>query len=142
MNRTSLFIALALTFAAGPAFASSASAVPAPQTFVAVADAGATTTATRGAYVAFAQPYSAGTGYGWEVAGVKPAGALTALGGSSIPAGATTSGGHPILGGGRTALLLFRAAAPGRATVTLVLRRPWEKNVKPAQSAVFHVVIR
>lgn len=69
------------------------------------------------------------TGYGWDVlriegAAVRAEGKVEYVGGK-----------HPkgLVGGGGTFRATFRVIAKGKATVTMVCRRPWEKE-DPAET--------
>ncbi len=58
------------------------------------------------------------TGYRWQAQPVE--------GGVLEPAGTQYNPGGQVAGAGGTAWLHFRAARPGRATLRLELRRPWD----------------
>ena len=75
---------------------------------------------------------SAGTGYGWQMAG--PAPAVMSLQ-STDPAGVVTpvQGEAGRAGGGTVTTYAMTAIAQGEAKLRFVLARPWEKGVEPAR---------
>lgn len=102
---------------------------------VVVARIGAETRLRTGQVMAFELYANASTGYGWEV--VED--------GSPVLAPANTSPAppppRPMLGGGGPVRWRYRALQPGAATVRLIYRRAWEKDVAPARTAVFPVLV-
>lgn len=144
MKRSTLTLATALMLALGFGSATFANAEATPKPFVAISDPSVTTTLQKGAYFVVGLPSNAGTGYDWDLVSVEPAGAATPTGKSSMnPNAHPASPGSPqIVGGEVTTLLLFRAGTPGAATLTFALRRSWEKDAKPARTAVFHIIVK
>jgi inhibitor of cysteine peptidase len=79
---------------------------------------------------------SPGTGYGWALA-AEPDRKLL-----EFVAEKMEEPGSGLLGGPETAVWTFRALAAGEADIAMNYVRPWEKEVPPARTHVFHVTIR
>jgi predicted secreted protein len=83
---------------------------------------------------------NASTGYQWQLVEdgspvVTPATPPTSAATSDKPA-------EPVMvGAPSTSRWWFQAAQPGRTTVRLVYRRPWEKDVPPARTADYRVEV-
>ncbi len=78
------------------------------------------------------------TGYGWEVSEVD--GAVLAQEGEAQFQEAPTEG-EQVVGAGGVQTFRF-TASPGETTLTLVYRRPWEKDVDPLETFTVHVTVR
>ena len=89
------------------------------------ADAGRTTTISRGAVLTVTLTHAAGTGYAWRYqfkSGILPVDTRTTT--------ATEAG---IVGGPQTQAFQFRVVAPS-AEVVFSLARPWERDRPPART--------
>lgn len=75
------------------------------------------------------------TGYTWERAG-EGAGVLRQVGEAAFEPESQA------LGAGGVQMLRFRAVAPGRTTLRMAYRRPWEQDVEPERSFAIEVVVR
>ena len=81
-------------------------------------------------------PSNPTTGYKWRLANRLDAGILKCLGSKyNAPTG-------NLVGQGGTETWNFQAVGKGKATITLEYARPWEKDVKPAKTQKFAVVIK
>lgn len=98
-------------------------------------DNGTTLTAMVGQDIVMSLAGNPTTGYSWDVKDIK-GDAVERVGEVKYKADAHPPGMVGV-GGGFTAK--FKAAKPGKATVTLEYRRPWEKNAKAAET--FEVTI-
>lgn len=112
----------------------SADANVAAEASVIIADAVAETHLRQGQLLAIELDSNASTGYGWEIVEdgrpvLEPAPVP-----ASIPPAIP-----PMPGAGGTSRWRFRAIRSGTATVRLVYRRAWEKDVEPARTAVYRV---
>ncbi len=90
----------------------------------------------RGQLLAIELYGNASTGYAWEIleAGspiLEPA---------PVPA-STDPAPPPMPGAGGTSRWRFRAVQSGATTLRLVYRRSWEKEVEPAETATYRVVV-
>jgi len=77
------------------------------------------------------------TGYRWHVGEVVG----RAVGAASEPAYAQDPGRPAAVGAGGTFTFEFRAGEPGKATIKLSYRRPWETGKPPAQSFAVRVEV-
>ena len=100
------------------------------------ADAGAETHLRQGQLLAIELDSNASTGYAWEI--VEDG--SPALEPAPVPA-STAPAVPPMVGAGGTSRWRYRAVQPGAATVRLVYRRAWEKEVEPARTAIYRVVV-
>jgi len=80
------------------------------------------------------------TGYSWRLAQPLDEGILMLVGNEYLQA--TPSGKTPVMGAGGREVWSFRALSPGDAEISLEYVRAWEKESRPAESAVFKVVVR
>lgn len=79
---------------------------------------------------------NASTGYGWEVIDDGSPQLVPA----PVPAKAEVSP-PPMPGAGGTSRWRYRAVQAGTTTLRLVYRRSWEKDVPPASTASYRVVV-
>ena len=88
---------------------------------------------------------NASTGYAWDF---EADGAPVVLRAPPMPRPAPTpegdgdAGQRPMVGSPSVQRWHFVGHQPGEATLRMVYRRPWEKTVAPARTAVFKVVVR
>lgn len=76
------------------------------------------------------------TGYQWQlVASPDPAVAVLVTNAYLPPSG-------NLIGAGGDEKWTFRAVGPGRASITLIYVRPWEKDAEPARRETFTVDVR
>ena len=75
------------------------------------------------------------TGYGWEVAEVDEK-VIQQQGEAEFKADSS------LLGAGGTETLRFKAVGMGKATLKMVYRRSWEKDVAPLQTYTLEVTAR
>ncbi len=138
-------LALAALMAAlaspGPAVAAPAGSPAPPPSFVTATDQTVPIAVMRGGYFMIAIASNPTTGFGWSVARIAPASSATLVGQSYLSNASIRPGTPPMVGVGGVALLLFRAAAPGKATVKLVYSRAWEKTA-PVKTATFTLNVR
>jgi predicted secreted protein len=81
-------------------------------------------------------PGSGVSGYAWQLhSDGDPAVAETAVRREQPPSSPTA------VGRATPEILAIRAIAPGNLTLTLALRRPWERDAAPAQSHTITVTI-
>ena len=90
----------------------------------------------QGQLLAIELDSNASTGYAWEI--VEDG--SPALEPAPVPA-STAPTVPPMVGAGGTSRWRFRAVQPGAATVRLIYRRAWEKEVEPARTASYRVVV-
>jgi inhibitor of cysteine peptidase len=76
------------------------------------------------------------TGYGWAQDNAQASDVLVQIGEPEFKSGSNR------LGAGGTETLRFRADRPGETTLTLVYRRPWQKDAKPAETYTVQVSVR
>ncbi|UFS72214.1 protease inhibitor I42 family protein [Geomonas sp. RF6] len=88
---------------------------------------GSSTTMAVGGCIQIALRGNATTGFAWELA----PGAEDILALEGEPEFTADSSG---IGAGGVFTFTFRAVAPGEATLTLVYRRPWEKEMAPLKN--------
>ena len=98
-----------------------------PPWLVTQADAGRTVRVPVGTLIDVALPGSPTTGYIWQRAPGDPGGVETVGAARFEPSG-------PALGQGGLVHVGFRITKPGATPLWLVYRRPFEKDVPPAQS--------
>ncbi len=79
------------------------------------------------------------TGYQWEIVSF-PRNVRRV--GDRYEAPPQGPGPSPIAGAGGNQIFTFKAAAPGRGTLRLVYRQPWNRQERPEQSFRLVVVIR
>jgi predicted secreted protein len=75
------------------------------------------------------------TGFSWELGAPLDEAVVRSVGTAYVP----KEGGA--VGGAGTARWTFEGVAPGRTTIVLVYRRPWEPEVAPARVAVYSVAV-
>jgi len=80
------------------------------------------------------------TGYSWAVA--EGTGAVLRQDGSATYRQLPSTGGPPRAGTGGTATFRFEAAGKGQATLRLIYRRPWEKDIAPVETFTVTVTVR
>jgi inhibitor of cysteine peptidase len=114
--------------------ASMLAAGEAPPVRLGPADNGRRVTLAVGACVALTLRQNPTTGYSWSVASSGEPVMHQEGDASFVPDGRQR-------GGGGTVTCRFRAAKAGRAEVTLVYSRPWEKNTTPAGTFRFTVEV-
>jgi inhibitor of cysteine peptidase len=102
-----------------------------------VADKGKTVTAKVGQAITVLLKGNPTTGYSWDWAGVI--GDAVAKDGDVAYATDKHPPGMVGVGGMFTAKL--KAVKPGKSTVRLEYRRPWEKDVKPQEDDIFTVTV-
>jgi len=117
---------------------------PAPATFAIASDPQTTLTVSNGAYFVVALASNITTGYGWNFVTAGPARTTVFLGKSYLEykPPQQVADQPPMVGVGGTDLLLFKATHAGSATLSFAYSRPWEKNVKPVRTALFHIVVK
>jgi inhibitor of cysteine peptidase len=76
------------------------------------------------------------TGYGWARDPTQTDDVLVQVGEPEYKSKSN------LIGGGGAETLRFRAEAPGETTLSLVYRRPWEEDAKPAQTYTLVVSVR
>ncbi|MGH8026759.1 MAG: protease inhibitor I42 family protein [Pseudoxanthomonas sp.] len=108
----------------------------APEATVVDARADGETHLQPGQLLAIELDSNASTGYAWEIVEdgrpvLEPA---------PVPASAKPAV-TPMPGAGGTSRWRFRAAQPGTATLRLVYRRAWEKDVEPVRTASYTVIV-
>lgn len=99
------------------------------------ADAGRTVELSHGDTLVVALAGNITTGYNWEALPQDPA-LVQQVGEPQVTPDSTAVG-----AGGKIALT-FRAVKSGRAGLTLVYRRAWEKDVPPLKTFSISVVVR
>lgn len=82
---------------------------------------------------------NATTGYAWEVAELPR---ILKRTGGGYEAPSTPEDGPPIAGAGGTQDFTFAARSPGRGTLRLVYRQPWDKKARPGRSFRLSVRVR
>jgi predicted secreted protein len=80
-------------------------------------------------------PANPTTGFAWELSSPLDESVVRKVGAAYRP---DESG---KVGGGGTSIWTFAATGPGRATLVLLYRRPWEPEVAPAKVAVYSVAV-
>ena len=90
----------------------------------------------RGQILAIELDSNASTGYAWEI--VEDGSPV--LEPAPVPARAAPAV-APTPGAGGTSRWRFRATQPGTTNLRLVYRRSWEKDVEPARTASYRVVV-
>lgn len=108
----------------------------APQDAVVDARADGETRLRRGQLLAIELDSNASTGYTWEI--VEDGSPV--LEPAPVPASAAPTV-APMPGAGGTSRWRFRAAQSGTTNLRLVYRRSWEKDVEPARTASYRVVV-
>jgi inhibitor of cysteine peptidase len=78
------------------------------------------------------------TGYAWEI--VPPVPDILSV--TDPGTYRESSGAEPRVGSGGTTSFVVRAARPGKGTLELVYRRPWETGVPPARTVRVEVTVR
>ena len=94
------------------------------------ADNGKTLKATVGEMIAISLEGNPTTGFSWQIGEVNGK-AVQAAGEPQYAPQPNPAG---MVGTGGTFVCRFKAVGPGKATVTLHYRRPWEKNIPPAET--------
>jgi inhibitor of cysteine peptidase len=90
----------------------------------------------RGQILAIELDSNASTGYAWEI--VEDGSPV--LEPAPVPASAAPAV-PPMPGAGGTSRWRYRAAQAGTATLRLVYRRSWEKDVEPVRTASYRVMV-
>lgn len=90
----------------------------------------------RGQILAIELDSNASTGYAWEI--VEDGSPV--LEPAPVPARAAPAV-APMPGAGGASRWRFRATQPGTTNLRLVYRRSWEKDVEPARTASYRVVV-
>lgn len=108
----------------------------APEATVVDAHAEGETRLRRGQILAIELDSNASTGYAWEI--VEDGSPL--LEPAAVPARAAPAV-APMPGAGGTSRWRYRAVQAGTATLRLVYRRSWEKDVEPVRTASYRVVV-
>ena len=90
----------------------------------------------RGQILAIELDSNASTGYAWEI--VEDGSPV--LEPAPVPARAAPAA-PPMPGAGGTSRWRYRAVQAGTATLRLVYRRSWEKEVEPVRTASYRVVV-
>ena len=104
------------------------------------AESGEVTELRVGQVLEIALHTNASTGYSWEVVNAgAPQLARVQL--PKLPADVVAAE-PPMPGAGSVARWHYRAVRPGTATLTLVYRRSWEKDVAPAETVEYPVEVR
>ena len=106
------------------------------QAIVVDAKADGETRLRRGQVLAIELGSNASTGYAWEI--VEDGSPV--LEPAPVPASAAPAV-VPMPGAGGTSRWRFRAAQSGTTNLRLVYRRSWEKDVEPARTASYRVVV-
>ncbi|GGD50037.1 protease inhibitor I42 family protein [Pseudoxanthomonas indica] len=92
-----------------------------------------------GEAIDLALPGNPSTGYSWEI---EADGAPILARQTPPEAAAVASSDPPMVGASQTARFRFVGAKPGRTTLHLVYRRPWEREVAPADEVRLDVEVR
>lgn len=79
--------------------------------------------------------FSAGTGYGWAAKGFDAT--VLALKGQESRSEAPEG----VVGGKMVEHFVFEGVKPGETTITFELRRPWEKDLAPADTRTMRVKV-
>jgi inhibitor of cysteine peptidase len=99
------------------------------------ADNGQPATLYVGGKIVIELPANPTTGYTWEV-GEMDTNILKQTGGTEYNSSSSTP-----LGQGGTQTLRFQAIAPGRTTLKLIYRRPFEINTPPVRTYTIQVIV-
>jgi inhibitor of cysteine peptidase len=92
-----------------------------------------------GQSLAIGLPSNATTGYQWQVSGVE--GSVLTPG---TPFGEEVTDAHQpgLVGVGGVTHWRLTAARPGSVTLTFTYRRAWERDIPPAETATYKIVVR
>jgi len=90
----------------------------------------------QGQTLAIALDSNPTTGYSWARDPAKAGDVLVQVGEAEYKSQSK------LVGGGGIETLRYRADAPGKTTLTLIYRRPWEEGAKPAQTYTLEVSVR
>ncbi len=101
------------------------------------AQAGVENRLKQGQILAIELPSNASTGYGWEILEdgspqLRPA---------PVPTTGNAPATPPMPGAGGTSRWRFLAVQSGSTNLRLVYRRSWEKDVAPASTATYRIVV-
>jgi len=96
-------------------------------------DDGSTVQAQMGDTIVVELDANPSTGFTWEAPTAAEDGVLK-LKSSDFLSPAELNAGQRVVGQGGTMRIVYQVAATGKATMELVYRRPWEKDVPPAKT--------
>ena len=118
--------------------ASTSQAPTAPPPRITVSESGGPVALLVGQELAVHLQSNVTTGYAWEIVPPVPE-VLTVTDPGTYRA---ASGSEPRVGSGGTTSFVVRGARPGKGTLELVYRRPWETGVPPARTVRVEVDVR
>jgi inhibitor of cysteine peptidase len=82
------------------------------------------------------------TGYGWAVQKITDESVVKFKGIKEDEDDEEETTERPLMGAPTYDTFIFEALKPGNATVTLIYRRPWEKDVPPIKTHKIHIAVQ